>query len=197
MSADPVIRADKTLGRVLPRLVQKPWALLLALALALPGAATSQGYAGLGTEAEGFALPDPAYRFAFPDDHGAHPAFRIEWWYVTANLTGADGRDYGLQWTLFRSALAPEATDGWSSPQIWMGHAGLTTPDAHFAAERFARDGVGQAGVTPEPFAAWIDEWRMAGPTLSDVTLTAQGEDFGYDMRLVADRPFVPQGDRG
>ena len=109
--------------------------------------ASAQGFAGLGTEAEGFALPERGIPFVVPGDHGAHPDYRIEWWYVTANLTGADGRDYGLQWTLFRSALAPETpgagAEGWASPQVWMGHAGLTTPEAHFAAERFARGGTG------------------------------------------------------
>ncbi len=154
----------------------------------------AQGFAGLGSTAEGFALPDPEYRFQFPRDHGPHPAFRIEWWYVTANLTGADGRDYGLQWTLFRTALAPGTNDGWHSPQLWMGHAALTTPDAHFVAERFARGGIGQAGVTAQPFAAWIDEWQMAGPDIDEVCLTAQGTDFAYDVRLTADGPLVPQG---
>ena len=48
----------------------------------------------------------PAGRFAFPADHGPHPEFRIEWWYVTANLADASGAAYGAQWTLFRQAIA-------------------------------------------------------------------------------------------
>lgn len=144
-------------------------------------AAFPQGFAGLGTDAEGFAMPERR-ELSFPEDHGPHPEFRIEWWYVTATLTGDDGRDYGIQWTLFRSALAPEAPDGWRSPQIWLGHSALTTPDRHFVAERIARGGIGQAGVRAEPFAAWIDEWRMEGPTINTVTLTAQGTDFAYDL---------------
>ena len=163
---------------------------LLALLVA---PAFAQGFAGLGTDAEGFALPDPAYRIAFPADHGPHPDFRIEWWYVTATLTGADGRDYGVQWTLFRSALAPGAEDA----QVWMGHAGITTPDAHFAAERFARGGIGLAGVEAEPFRAWIDEWAMEGPTLGEVRMTARGEAAGFDLALTAEGPFVLQGEGG
>lgn len=169
---------------------------LIAFA-ALPGPSHAQGFAGLGTDAEGFAIPEPGRGFTFPEDHGAHPDYRIEWWYVTATLTGEDGRAYGVQWTLFRSALAPERREGWDDPQIWFGHAGLTTPDRHFAGERFARGGVGQAGVQAEPFAAWIDEWRMEGPSLSEVTLTAQGLDFAYDLELVTGMPFVPQGQNG
>ena len=115
----------------------------------------AQGFAGLGQGGDGFALPTPDPTFTFPADHGAHPEYRIEWWYLTATLKGDDGRDYGIQWTLFRSALSPKG------PQIWMGHAGLTTPEAHYGAERFSRDDIGQAGVIAEPFAAWIDDWRM------------------------------------
>lgn len=159
--------------------------------LALASGAFAQGFAGLGTQADGFLLPDPEARFVFPKDHGAHPGFRIEWWYLTANLIGADGQDYGVQWTLFRSALSPDDTPA----PIWMGHAGLTTPDAHFVAERFARGGTGQAGVEAAPFEAWIDEWSFAG--IEDGVVTARGDDFGYRLNLSSDAPFVPQGDQG
>ncbi|QEW20699.1 putative secreted hydrolase [Marinibacterium anthonyi] len=177
-------------------------ALLMALVL-MPAAARAQSFAGLGTAADGFALPGPGYAFTFPKDHGPHPDFRIEWWYLTANLTGADGRDYGIQWTLFRSALRPEEGRGWQSPQIWMAHAALTTPGAHHVAERYARGGIGTAGVAAQPFAAWIDDWRMTGraapgtDALSALALTARGADFAYDLDLTADGPLVLQGDHG
>ncbi|RYH10073.1 lipocalin-like domain-containing protein [Tropicimonas sp. IMCC6043] len=172
--------------------------LAAACLLCLPTIADAQGFAGLGSDAVGFALPDPAHRLTFPEDHGAHPAFRIEWWYLTANLTGPDGTDYGIQWTLFRSALAPFEEAGWASPQIWLGNAGLTTPTTHFAAEKLARGGTGQAGVETVPFAAWIDDWRMAGTeTLDRLTLSASAEDFGYELTLNATGPLVPQGEDG
>ena len=77
-----------------------------------PLACTAQGFAGLGTTADGFTTPRPETALTFPADHGAHPDFRIEWWYLTATLHGDDGQDYGVQWTLFRSALRPERDDG-------------------------------------------------------------------------------------
>ena len=166
----------------------------LLLALLLPVSAAAQGFAGLGQSADGFALPDPATRFVFPDDHGPHDDFRIEWWYATANLRGADGQDYGIQWTLFRSALAP---GGDAADQVWMAHAAISAPSGHVATERFARGGAGTAGVTASPFAARIDEWHMTGPTLSDVAVFAQGTDFALDLAFVADGPFVAQGVEG
>jgi len=175
----------------------KPETLLLLLCLACPGAALAQGFAGMGSEAEGFAMPAPEPEFDFPADHGPHPDYRIEWWYLTANLAGPGGTQYGLQWTLFRSALAPGEAPGWDSPQIWFAHAAVTTPRAHHSAERFARGGIGQAGVTASPFAAWIDDWRMAGDSLDVLALTATGPDFAYDMTLRAQGPLVFHGQDG
>ena len=150
-------------------------------------------------QADGFAVPVPEHRLSFPADHGAHPDYRIEWWYLTATLTGADGQDYGVQWTLFRSALAPESREGFADPQIWMGHAGLTSATQHFSAERFARGGVGQAGVVAAPFAAWIDDWHMtsSGEGLDALALHARGANFSYDLALTAEGPLVLQGANG
>ncbi|MFK7835410.1 MAG: lipocalin-like domain-containing protein [Sulfitobacter sp.] len=162
-----------------------------------PLSVAAQGFSGLGTTADGFATPQPDPAFDFPADHGAHPDYRIEWWYLTANLKGPDGTDYGLQWTLFRSALAPGEGEGWRSPQIWFAHAAVTTPERHMATERFARGGIGQAGVTADPFRAWIDEWALEGEAFDKMTLRANGPEFAYDMELLAQGPLVFQGARG
>jgi predicted secreted hydrolase len=168
-------------------------ALILCL---LPVTAMAQGFAGLGTTSDGFATPAPDPVFDFPADHGPHPAYRIEWWYLTANLTDETGTPYGLQWTLFRSALAPYETDGWDSPQLWMGHAAVTTETDHFVAERLARGGIGQAGVVADPFMAWIDDWALEGDWQT-MQMRASGADFSYDMALTAMGPLVFHGQGG
>ena len=170
---------------------------LLILAFLWAQPAWTQGFAGLGTDADGFAMPAPDPVFDFPADHGAHPDYRIEWWYLTANLTAADGTAYGLQWTLFRSALAPGEAEGWQSPQIWFAHAAVTTPNAHYATERFARGGIGAAGVQAAPFRAWIDEWALEGPDFDTLQMRAAGPDFAYDMALEAQGPLVFHGAGG
>ncbi|MEM8775555.1 MAG: lipocalin-like domain-containing protein [Pseudomonadota bacterium] len=163
----------------------------------LPWAAFAQGFAGLGADADGFSLPTPKPKFSFPEDHGPHPDYRIEWWYLTANLESEDGRDFGLQWTLFRSALSSDGAEGWNSSQVWFAHAAVTTAEKHFATERFARGGIGQAGVVAEPFHAWIDEWHMKGIDFDNMNLVAQGNDFAYNMTLDAQGPLVFHGDQG
>jgi len=176
----------------------------LVLAGLSSGHARAQGFAGLGGDAAGFAPVVPGRKFAFPDDFGAHPEFRIEWWYLTANLRDKAGAHYGAQWTLFRQAMAPgPQRRGWDSQQVWMGHAAVTSATTHRFAEKFARGGVGQAGVDAMPFQAWIDDWRMAAPapfandTVAPLEVTASGPDFRYALRLDAERPLVLQGDGG
>jgi predicted secreted hydrolase len=167
-------------------------------------AARAQGFAGLGGSAEGFAPVVPGRKFAFPADHGPHPDYRIEWWYLTANLLDTAGAALGVQWTLFRLASKPgPQAVGWANQQLWMGHAAVTRADTHRYSEKFARGGIGQAGVEPEPFQAWIDSWQMRGvdgmraDEIAPLELNASGADFEYALRLDADRALVLQGDAG
>ncbi len=173
------------------------WLIFLLL---FPAAVQGQGYAGLGSGAGGYAAVTAPAALEFPRDHGAHPGFRIEWWYLTANLKGEDGEDFGAQWTLFRQAGRPEPeAEGWASGQIWMGHAALTTADAHRVAETFARGGIGQAGVETAPFRAWIDDWEMTGTDdgIGALTVAARGEDFAYRLKVRTDHEPVLQGVAG
>lgn len=163
-----------------------------------------QGFAGLGRDASGFAQVTPGRVLSFPADHGAHPDFRIEWWYLTANLQDREGADYGAQWTLFRQAMTPgPQREGWDNQQIWMGHAGVTSATTHRFAETFARGGIGQAGAEAAPLRAWIDSWEMKARTpfddqaLTPLDVSASGKDFSYALRLDSTRPLVLQGERG
>jgi predicted secreted hydrolase len=167
-------------------------------------ASLAQGFAGLGSDGGGFAAVVPGRMLMFPTDHGPHPDYRIEWWYVTANLMDSTGAAYGAQWTLFRQAMAPGVQqEGWANQQIWMGHAAVTSADTHRARETFARGGVGQAGVEAEPFRAWIDSWEMRGldgmsdTTIAPLELKASGLDFSYALHVSTDKPLVLQGDAG
>ncbi|MBI3698990.1 MAG: iron ABC transporter permease [Afipia sp.] len=166
--------------------------------------ARAQGFAGLGGESKGFAPVTQGVTLEFPRDHGAHPDFRIEWWYVTANLQDSSGTRYGVQWTLFRQATIPGVSDsGWDSRQLWMGNAAVTSASKHLFAERLARGGVGQAGVEANPFRAWIDSWEMKSgdqffpQTLSPLNVSAIGRGFEFSLRLNSLKPLVLQGDAG
>lgn len=175
---------------------------LAALAQFATPRALAQGFAGLGAAAGGYAEVTPGKPLLFPQDLGAHPEFRTEWWYLTANLTDAAGAAYGVQWTLFRQATEPgPQRGGWANQQTFMGHAAATSADAHLFTETFARGGVGQAGVAAEPFCAFIDDWRFeaAGdaPGMTQMRVSAKGPEFSYRLDLSAGGPLVLHGDKG
>ena len=165
--------------------------------------APEASFADLGSDAADFAQVVPGKAFSFPEDHGPHPGFRIEWWYVTANLKDAQGNVFGVQWTLFRNALKAGPTQpGWHDSTVWLGHAAVTSATRHYAAERLARGGIGQAGAQAVPFNAWIDDWNFAtqpgaASPLADMQLKASGAQFTYDLHLTSSRPLVLQGDNG
>lgn len=157
-----------------------------------------------GTDTTGYERATEVRAFVFPEDHGPHPGYRTEWWYVTGNLTSEDGRDFGFQLTIFRSALAPSEPGGpsaWATNQAYMGHFALTDIDgADFrAAEVFARGSVGLAGAQAEPLRVWIEDWVLESRSRSvfPLRLAADGDDFALELTLDAGKPVVLQGDRG
>jgi len=185
--------------------------LLLSACSQSPEPNNAVGFAGLGSSGVGFQTVDPAGQLRFPKDHAAHPEYRIEWWYVTANLTTESGQAVGLQWTLFRQALTPESgSNEWLDGQLWMAHVGLTQAAGHWYEERFGRSGGGQAGVLLEPYyRVWLDDWELRSrqpsttlleaqqDLLSNLQLTARTPDFSYTLSLTAAGPLVRHGDEG
>lgn len=108
--------------------------------------------------------------FSFPEDHGPHPEYRNEWWYVTGNLDSSEGRRFGFELTIFRFALIPRE-DGkdvtgaseWATSQLYIGHFAVTDVETgqFHVAERYARGALGLAGATARPFRVWVEDWRI------------------------------------
>ena len=68
-------------------------------------------------------VPDTV--LAFPRDHGSHPAFRTEWWYITAWVRDSDRNDLGVQITFFRNrpGIAEGVTSRFAPRQLLFAHA--------------------------------------------------------------------------
>jgi predicted secreted hydrolase len=115
------------------------------------------------------------YTLRFPTDHGEHPTFDIEWWYLTANLEDEQGKQYGLQWTLFRFRNPSQTAKhvAWANNQIYMAHASVNNLDSHWFAEKFARGDVGNAGVDLIPFNLYIDNWTWTNASNEATTKQA------------------------
>ena len=171
----------------------------LSLREAMGGAEDAMGYArAVGPRA-----------FVFPDDHGPHPGYRVEWWYVTGNLRATAGRRFGFQITFFRSAQSPpdgeRRASAWAAHDVWMAHFAIVDPAAgaftHF--ERFARGAAGLAGARASPLRVWLEDWSLtsldttAGAPTFPVRLRAAEAGVALDLILNTGRPPVLQGEAG
>jgi predicted secreted hydrolase len=159
---------------------------------------------GQGSQ-EGYERAMEVRPLRFPEDHGPHPGFHTEWWYWTGNLETEDGRAFGYQFTLFRSALAPEKArreSAWGTRQVFMGHFTLTDVSAgrFHVTERFSRVAQGLAGADGAPFHVWLQDWdvRSEDPASTwPMRLRAQGGGVTLELTLDEGKPPVLQGDRG
>jgi predicted secreted hydrolase len=176
------------------------------------------GFAGLGASVEQsseegppFLQPSPGDRIELPQDLGAHPQHRIEWWYLTANLTTTDGEPLGLQWTQFRQALEPRPpgqdpppASRWPLQSAWMANAAVSYRGEHVFLEKLARGDIGHAGAQAEPFQVWLDDWQLASSSLGEGaswpdewTLSVSTPDWGYELAIKPGREPVRHGDKG
>lgn len=161
----------------------------------------------LSGDITGYARAYAPRPFVFPEDHGAHPDYKLEWWYYTGNLTATDGRHFGYQFTIFRSALAPPDStadprdSNWATRQLYFAHfslADVASGEFH-AFERFSRGAAGLAGAQAAPFRVWIDGWnaREADAGMPQMRVQAAENDIAIDLTLTPTKPLVLQGKEG
>lgn len=154
---------------------------------------------------EGYRVPQPYAPLTFPEAHGSHPAFKIEWWYLTGHLFAEDGRRFGYQATFFRSALkAPheqEADSAFGSGQLYLTHMALSDPegDEFYFAERLSRGGwdafarVGQLDVRN-------GNWSLSGASAADPSMQLEasiGASVRWSLELVPEKPVIRFGEDG
>lgn len=138
----------------------------------------------------------PGRKLQFPRDHGAHPDYRTEWWYVTGWLEGP----LGFQITFFR-ARPEEQSDNPSAfnpRQVLFAHAALADPARGrlLHQEIAARAGMSLAQAETGRTGVWIDDWSllMEGKRY-DARIAARA--FDLELSFIAERPPLPQGAGG
>jgi predicted secreted hydrolase len=155
----------------------------------------------LAEDRAGFARALAPRPMSFPEDHGPHPDFRMEWWYYTGNLKTSVGRHVGFQLTFFRVALSPteeSRASAWATRQLYVAHFAVTdTAGGRFhAASRTSRAALGLAGAESAPFRVWVESWSAEGEG-GATRLRAQEGDIAIDLTVSPAKPVVLQGDRG
>ena len=176
----------------------------------------------LGGAVDDFRRASSPREFHFPADHGVHPEFRSEWWYLTCPLRAGSGAEFGVQFTLFRQGLEPRTPEKtsptptpaalWRSGQIYMAHAAITDVEegVHSEATRLSRGHPDLAGVSAaagdRPFSVYLEDWRLVADdgNLANMNLalnhpgTADGSHaFQVQLALSPTKPIVLQGDGG
>jgi predicted secreted hydrolase len=102
---------------------------------------------------------------AFPRDHGAHPGFRTEWWYITGWLEREGAAACGFQITFFRSRTghADDNPSRFAPKQLLFAHAALALPERGRLTheQRAARAGVGDARFSTADLDTAIGDWTL------------------------------------
>lgn len=142
----------------------------------------------------------------FPDDHGPHESYRLEWWYYTGNLWSQENLRFGYQLTFFRTGIQwdVDTSSRWAVRDLYIAHFAVSDAQrrTHRFWERIHRAGPGWAGATPRAERIWNGDWqlRMEHDTAANQTrhhLKAQAEDVQIELTLLPIKPVVLHGDRG
>ncbi len=148
------------------------------------------------------ATPYPVVRpgivLRFPADHGAHPAFRTEWWYVTGWLRTDAGENLGFQVTFFRTR--PPVGDAnpsrFAARQVLFAHAALSDPATGrlLHGERAARQGFGLAAARTGDADIAIRDWRLRRAPDGHWATRIEAKDFALALDFRPTQPPLPQG---
>ena len=156
----------------------------------------------LNATGEQFIRASEAREFTFPQDHGAHPGYKTEWWYFTGNVETDEARRFGYQVTFFRITLSTGEADqqsNWSSNVIYMAHAAVSdiAQQKFFSQERFAREALELAGVELTPqIKVWLEDWQLQSKEhdMFPLQLTISDTEFSILLELDAQKNYVLQG---
>jgi predicted secreted hydrolase len=152
------------------------------------------------TTAEDYPRVVPGYRMQFPQDFGAHPAFRSEWWYITGWVSERRNSDLGIQVTFFRyrPRVAEESGSQFAPRQLLFAHAALADPrnGKLWHDQRAARAGFGLAEAAQGTTDVRIGDWSLK---LADDKYIARiaAQDFQFNLVFSFGQPVLLQGDQG
>ena len=137
----------------------------------------------------------------FPDDHGAHPGFRTEWWYLTGWLARGDAPPCGVQITFFRARTRhPDANPSRFAPtQLLFAHAALALPEDGrlLHDQRAARSGFGLAQAGTHDTRVQIGTWQLTRTADDHYRTQIRSKDFDLALLFKTVGGPVLQGSHG
>lgn len=164
----------------------------------IPRRALLRALPALALASRAQALP-PA-NITLPRDHGAHPPFRTEWWYMTGRLTSG-GREFGFQVTFFRSRV--DATQAmrsrFAAKQLLFAHAAITDVDGRklWHDQRVAREGFEVATAAQDDMRLRLRDWSFARSPQGRYDARITAGDFRFELQCAPTQDVLLQGDHG
>jgi predicted secreted hydrolase len=148
-----------------------------------------------------FAPVTPGRTLQFPQDFGAHPDHRTEWWYATGWLDTPEGKPLGFQVTFFRSRTEhdPANPSAFAPKQLIIGHAALSDPATGrlLHDQRSAREGFGLAWARTGNTDVKLDDWSMRRGADGRYQVSVRGAELSFDLQLAPSQPVLLQGEAG
>jgi len=151
-------------------------------------------------------LPDypavtPGHVLRFPHDHGAHPAFRTEWWYITGWLRAGEDAPIGFQVTFFRSRppLDTGNPSRFAPAELLFAHAALADSSVGrlLHDQRAARAGFGLAEAAVGDTRVHIGDWSLARDPDGSYRSLVRAHDFTLELAFEPTGPILLEGDTG
>jgi predicted secreted hydrolase len=150
---------------------------------------------------KGSAYPEVFPRkLAFPQDFGAHPDYRTEWWYMTGRL-GEGAAKMGFQVTFFRNrTLHPDNNPSRFAPrQLLFAHAALALPSEGQLrhAEVAGRAGSAGASFGTTDTALALSGWSLQRTADDHYKIMIPAEQFTLEVDAFTALAPVLRGDAG
>lgn len=143
----------------------------------------------------------PGKPLSFPQDFGAHPDFRTEWWYATGWVETPDGKPLGFQVTFFRSATDHDAANPshFAPKQLIIAHAALSDPDVGklLHDQKSARAGFGLAYAKEGNTDVKLGDWRFLRNEEGRYQASIPAREFTLELTLTPTQPPMIQGENG
>jgi len=156
-------------------------------------------------DGDGYNISTKGYPFEFPRDHGSHPGFKIEWWYLTGNLSDESGNEFGYQLTIFRNQLTNDRVK--SKPnsdltleQLYIGHFAISNiaEKEHREQLKLARPALGGVSASETSMNVQVHDWRIV-QNENDIISIAASSEKGMELQLELEpqKDFVIHGEDG
>lgn len=156
--------------------------------------------AGKAAAAIEYPMVRPGLVLAFPRDHGSHPAYRNEWWYITGSLKSSAGNEFGMQITFFRNrpGIGEDNPSRFAPRQLLFAHAAISDRSVGrlLHDQRAARAGFDLAAASELDTDVHLGDWRLVREGDRFIARIA-GREISFALEFLPTQPLLLQGEGG